>query len=131
VKSREELKEYYLSNPEAGEHILSYLQELLGGDKEDISLMLEFYYEELEDTKEQISAAIANSDYTEIFKGAHKLKGSLGNVGLFEEQNLMIEIEALSKDEEDNLAKIKSLYDAYLEIAEKNERLIQEAKQLI
>lgn len=130
MKSREELKAHYQSNPEAGEHILSYLLELLGGDKDDVSLMLDFYYEELEETREQISNAISSNDFPEIFKGSHKLKGSLGNVGLFKEQDLMIEIEALSKDE-NNIEKIKEHYEAYLEIAEKNELLIQEAKQKI
>jgi len=130
VKSREELKKHYQSNPDAGEHILSYLLELLGGDKDDVSMMLEFYYEELEETRAQISNGINSSDFHSIFKGAHKLKGSLGNVGLFQEQDLMKNIEALA-NEEGNLDEIKTLHESYLAIAEKNEILIQEAKEKI
>lgn len=127
MKSRAELKLYYLANPNAGEHILSYLVELLDNDKEDVMMMLEFYYEELEETKNEIDEGISSEDYEKIFKAAHKLKGSLGNVGLFEEQEMMTKIETYSK-EESNLEEIKTLYDSYLKIAEVNEALIQEAK---
>lgn len=127
MKSRAELKLYYLANPNAGEHILSYLVELLDNDKEDVMMMLEFYYEELEETKNEIVEGISNEEYEKIFKAAHKLKGSLGNVGLFEEQEIMTKIETYSK-EESNLELINTLYDSYLKIAEVNEALIQEAK---
>lgn len=127
MKSRAELKLYYLANPKAGEHILSYLVELLDNDKEDVMMMLEFYYEELEETKNEIVEGISSEDYEKIFKAAHKLKGSLGNVGLFEEQEIMTKIETYSK-EESNLEVIKTLYDSYIKIAEVNEALIQEAK---
>lgn len=127
MKSRAELKLYYLANPKAGEHILSYLVELLDNDKEDVMMMLKFYYEELEETKNEIVEGISSEDYEKIFKAAHKLKGSLGNVGLFEEQEIMTKIETYSK-EESNLEVIKTLYDSYIKIAEVNEALIQEAK---
>lgn len=130
MKSREELRNYYQNNPDAGEHILSYLVELLGGDKEDIFLMLDFYYNELEDTKESISKAINEKDYPLIFKGAHKLKGSLFNVGLFKELALVEKIEAHARAEE-NLEQIKVFYKRYLTLAAENEVHIQEAKKKI
>jgi len=127
VKSREQLKSYYLENPEAGEHILSYLLELLGGDKDDAKMMLQFYYDELEETKDMIAQGISEKNHEAIFKGAHKLKGSLGNIGLFKEQEEMVKIEALAK-EEGSILEIGEHYSSYLGIAIKNEALIQEAK---
>lgn len=110
--------------------MLSYLVELLGGDKEDIFMMLDFYYDELDETKALISDGINANDYAPIFKGAHKLKGSLSNVGLFKELELMEKIEAYAKAEE-NLEQIKELYETYLTLAAENEVHIQEAKEKI
>ncbi len=87
------------------------LAEKKGFDIEDIEALLRIFLSSIDNKMDELYAAAAKTDYDELFKISHAIKGSSGNIGLDDISNVAegIESKARSKEDYEYEAQIKLL----------------------
>ena len=97
---------------------LEQLAELIGVDTESITMLLDMFFESLDEDVENIGQAIESGDLSEVHASAHKLKGLAANLRFEDLVEFCKRIEVGAKSGE------------ALDYAEKYETLRKEAQSM-
>lgn len=76
---------------------LDKLNEMADGDQDFINSVISVFLEEVPQDLESLEAAIANMDYENVYKLAHKIKPNVDLLGMEQSRATALEIETLGK----------------------------------
>ena len=81
---------------------LDKLNEMADGDQDFINSVISVFLEEVPQDLESLEAAIANMDYENVYKLAHKIKPNVDLLGMEQSRATALEIETLGKSSENS-----------------------------
>ena len=76
---------------------LDKLNEMADGDQDFVNSVISVFLEEVPQDLESLEAAIANMDYENVYKLAHKIKPNVDLLGMEQSRATALEIETLGK----------------------------------
>lgn len=79
---------------------LSYLNEVSSGNSEFIIEMIDIFMQQTPVYVQQLTDAIAKKDWTAIAQVAHKIKPTLGFMGIDSARDIMVQIENDARNQE-------------------------------
>jgi len=86
---------------------LDKINEMADGDEEFISSVISVFLEEVPEDLSALESAIAQKDYENTYKLAHKIKPNVDLLGMEQARATAYEIETLGKTPENNVEEIE------------------------
>lgn len=80
---------------------LSYLKEITGGESSIVEEMIEMFIGQVEEFKENLNKHLADENWLELGKEAHKAKSSVLIVGMEELGKNLKKLQLLTEEEDD------------------------------